>query len=70
MMYRTRQGETLDLICHQHYGQASGYVELVLAANYRLSSQPEILPMGIEINLPDLPDQTQVQPGTMINLWD
>jgi len=70
MIYRTKQGDTLDLICHQHYGQASGYVEQVLEVNYRLSSQPIILPSGLEIILPDVPDKTPEQTNTMINLWD
>lgn len=70
MIYRTVMGDTLDSICHKHYGQASGYVEQVLDVNYRLSDQPFILPMGLEIELPDKPDEEPIEKQTLINLWD
>lgn len=40
--YRTRQGDRLDQLCVQHYGQARGRVEQVLAVN------PGLAALGIE----------------------
>lgn len=70
MIYRTKMGDTLDKICHINYGQASGYVEQVLEANYRLSEYPIELPMGLEIELPDQPEKETVETQQLISLWD
>ena len=40
----------------------------VLEANYRLSDQPAILPVGLTIKLPDIEQTPRVE--TMIHLWD
>lgn len=66
--YRTKQGETLDLICWRHYGLRRGIVERVLNANYGLANQPPVLPMGLSIVLPDIPQPTQTAP--IQKLWD
>ena len=65
--YRTKDGELLDAICYRYYGRQSGVIELVLAANQNLSRQPEQLPAGLVITLPDLPAQTN--DITPIRLW-
>lgn len=65
--YRTKEGDMLDAICYRYYGRSSGVVELVLIANQNLSRQPEQLPSGLVITLPDLPVQTN--DITPIRLW-
>lgn len=65
--YITRAGDMLDLICRLHYGPRTGMVEAVLEANYALSDQPELLPAGLTIMLPDAPQQ---QPAPLQKLWD
>lgn len=62
------QGDTLDLICWRYYGQTSGVVEIVLAANPSLSEQDAVLNMGTQITLPNI--ELQQQTKQTINLWD
>ena len=66
--YRTKDNDTLDAICHSYYGSSSGYVEAVLEANRGLAEQSAILPAGIAILLPDLPE-LKPHPATL-RLWD
>jgi phage tail protein X len=66
-VYRTSQGDTLDYVCWQFYGQQSGAVELVLAANPGLADLGVVMPIDTVLTLPDLPKPaTEVQP---IRLW-
>lgn len=53
--HTTRQGEMIDMICRQTYGDESGFVELVLDANPGLAALPCPLPIGTKITLPDQP---------------
>lgn len=53
-VYHTKDGDVLDLICHRHYGDEHGTTEAVLAANPGLADQPVVLPLGLDIILPDL----------------
>jgi len=66
-VYRTSQGDTLDFVCWKFYGQQSGAVELVLAANPGLADLGVVMPIDTVLTLPDLPKPaTEVQP---IRLW-
>jgi phage tail protein X len=65
ILYRTRQGDMLDAICKAHYGNED-MVEPVYDANPRLAELGPILPMGVEIVLPELSAQTVARP---IRLW-
>jgi phage tail protein X len=58
----------LDLISWRHYGFHAGTAEAVLAANYGLSEQQPVLPAGLTIVLPDLPQQRATPPAA--RLWD
>lgn len=69
LVYRTRQGEVLDLLCLRHYRTQTGVVERVLDANPGLASLPPVLPIGTVIVFPDLPAQTTT-PAATIKLWD
>ncbi|OCJ24576.1 tail protein X [Serratia sp. 14-2641] len=40
------QGDTLDALCHRHYGRTEGVVEAVLLVNPGLAEVGVILPHG------------------------
>ena len=68
MKYITREGDVLDWICWKYYGTTGALVvETVLTSNLGLADYGPILPLGLEINLPDIiiPRQTNG-----IRLWD
>lgn len=67
-LYETRDGDVLDLICHNHYGSEIGTTEIVLEQNRGLSSYGSTLPAGLTIELPDLTSPTVVT--EQVNLWD
>ncbi|MCX4026939.1 tail protein X [Endozoicomonas sp. SM1973] len=58
-VYRTKDGDTLDWICKQYYGDEA-FVLQVLDANPRLVEKGPVLPSGIEIDLPELKSKAQV----------
>ncbi len=62
-----QQGDTVDLICHRHYGRTAGVTEQVLDANHGLADLGPVLPMGTRVELPSLPAQPVTK---LINLWD
>ncbi len=68
MIYRTKDGDVLDLICRKHYGDAPYQVEAVLAANIGLAAKGPVLHSGILIDLPELPELAPEKPT--IRLWD
>lgn len=63
----SRQGDSVDLICHRHYGYTAGITEQVLAANPGLAARGPVLPAGVSITLPDAPAKAA---APVINLWD
>jgi len=67
-MYRTSDGDVLDVICLRFYGSASGYLEMVLAANPGLAERGPKLPADILITLPDIPSLPSAK--RTIRLWD
>lgn len=67
-LYTTRQHEMIDAICRRFYGDESGYVEHVLNANPGLAEMPSPLPIGTQIQLPEI--QTAASAVAVINLWD
>lgn len=66
-VYRTRDGDMLDVICLAFYGHADGYLESVLAANPGLANIGPVYTAGLLINLPNLPNQPASQGS--IRLW-
>lgn len=54
MTYRTVQHDMIDTICWRFY-QRTDVIFEVLNANPGLCEQPEKLPAGLMIDLPDLP---------------
>ncbi|MCF6766190.1 tail protein X [Thiotrichales bacterium 19S3-7] len=63
--YITKTGDMLDDICYQYYGTESVTFK-VLEANRDLADLGEILPSGIEIELPDFPPPER----RAVKLWE
>lgn len=55
----------LDGICHAYYGRTEGVLERVLGANRHLALLPPVFEAGVEILLPDLPQEGK----KTIKLW-
>jgi phage tail protein X len=66
-IYRTTDGDMLDLIAWAAYGVQAGATEALIEANPHVIDIGLALPSGIEINLPDLDPQPVAQP---VRLWD
>lgn len=64
----SQQGDTVDLICHRHYGYTAGITEQVLDTNPGLAARGPVLPAGVTITLPDNP--TRAAASNTVNLWD
>lgn len=66
-IYRTKDGDMVDAICHAHYsGAVDPQTSLVLDANPGLAALGPVLPKGLLITLPDLPETQSSDP---IRLW-
>ena len=68
MIYRCSQNDVLDEICHHYYGDEKGTTEKVLQANPGLADHSVHLPIGLEIELPDLSQKTTPKPPAT-RLW-
>lgn len=68
MKVRTQQGDTVDALCWRHYGRTAGMVEAVLEMNAGLADYGPILPIGLEVQIPDTPATTPTAP--LLQLWD
>jgi phage tail protein X len=66
-LYITRQFEMVDEICHSYYGRTQQTVEVVLAANPGLSDMGPVLPEGLTIALPDIPEPSVSE---VVRIWD
>ena len=63
--YVSRDGDMLDAVCYQFYGDESAVVN-VLDKNPGLVNYPAILPAGIRISLPDI----TIADSPSVTLWD
>jgi len=66
LRYRSVAGDTVDLIAWKHYGRESAAVH-ILEANPRLADHGPVLPAGVVIDLPDLPEPAT---DSTVRLWD
>lgn len=66
-LYVTRQFDEVDLICWQFYGRTQQTVEAVLLQNPGLADLMPILPEGLVIELPDLP---QPETSETLRVWE
>ncbi len=64
--YVTNDGDTLDLIAFRFFGDSRHFIDII-QANYGLADQPDILPAGIII---DIPDAINLKTKQTITLWD
>lgn len=67
MKFITSIGQTVDSIAFNYYGHTNGTVEKILSANHGLAEHGAVLPHGLVIELPEIP---QKQKETEIQLWD
>lgn len=65
MKVKALQGDTLDQLCHRHYGTTEGATEQVLRANPGLSGQI-FLEAGQTVEMPDINTQPVQE---MVQLW-
>lgn len=63
--YRTKDGDMIDEICKRYYG-AEDMVEQVYEANPGLAARGPVLPLGLEITLPEKQAAAVARP---LRLW-
>ncbi|OTQ74086.1 MULTISPECIES: tail protein X [unclassified Gilliamella] len=67
MIVYTMQNESIDALAYRVFGKTAGIVEIIYQNNPKLCELPAILPMGIEVNVPEsVPEKN----SNSINLWD
>lgn len=66
-LYITRQFDAVDEICWRYYGRPQQTVEAVFLANPDLADLAPILPEGLVISLPDLPEPSTSE---VVRIWD
>ena len=67
MIVYTMQNETIDALAYRVFGKTAGIVEIIYQNNPKLCELPAILPMGLEVNVPELVSEKNFN---SINLWD
>ena len=65
-IYETAEGDMLDQIAYLVYGDES-LVTMILDHNPGLVDMPLVLPHGVLIQLPDLPEQPA--PSAIADIW-
>lgn len=69
MQYMTKQGDVLDDVAWRQYGVNSWpVVQQVLDANPGLADRGPVLPAGLTITLPAIPNPTTTVKS--VSLWD
>jgi phage tail protein X len=66
-LYRSRENDMVDALCYHFYNRQAKAVELVYAANRGLAEYGPVLPAGILITLPEIPD---TETAATIKLWN
>ena len=66
-IYRTIDGDMLDLIAHREYGISSKVTEVLYDHNYRIADLPMEMSAGVDVALPP---QTPPSLRQIIRLWD
>lgn len=71
VVYETKRGDSIDLICYQHYGHTQNVVEKVLERNRGLSLHGVLLPAGLQIVLPEIAaPESGANTRELVRLWD
>lgn len=67
--YSSRDGDVVDQIAWRQYGAVDADIlRLVLAANPGIADYGPMLPAGVAVVLPDIPEPATVREG--VALWD
>lgn len=66
-IYITKDGDTVDAICWNHYGQTVSVTERVLTENRHLAKYGAVLPAGVKIVLPTI--ESKSVNNKKIKLW-
>lgn len=61
IIYVTKDNDRLDQLCYYHYKRESGAMEWVMDQNPHLRRLPILLPAGVEINFPPMPEREAQQ---------
>jgi phage tail protein X len=69
MRVRAHQGDTVDALCWRHLGRTAGMVEVVYELNPGLADRGPVLPIGLEVTMPDEPANT-TPTAPLLQLWD
>ena len=67
-VYISQSSDTIDGICFAFYGSSTGFTEIVLDANPDLALEPDFLPPGLRITLPEPAAVTPRR--SVIQLWE
>lgn len=62
-----RQGDTLDRLVWERYGQRAGALEATLQANRGIADVGAVLPVGTRVSLPEIAPEPA---STTVRLWD
>ena len=63
---RSLQNETFDQIALRIYGRTEGVTEQIIQANPQIDQKSPILPAGVLVHLPEVPQQ-KIRDG--VQLW-
>jgi len=65
--YRSKEGDTVDLIAWRYYGRQNDLiVERVIEANPGIADEGPVLPAGLRLALPDIPEENRT---ASVRLW-
>lgn len=62
-----RQGDTLDRLVWERYGQRIGALEATLEVNPGIADVGAVLPVGTRVSLPEIAPEPA---STTVRLWD
>jgi len=68
-VYTSIQGDTLDKIVHDFYGDEQQYLEEILKKNRKIANLGDLLPAGTRIKLPYIALESNSTKES-ISLWD
>jgi len=64
----TGEGDVLDALVYRATGQIAGSLETTLDANPKLAKLPDVLPAGVNIDIPDAAFEQPARPT--FKLWE
>lgn len=67
-IYVTADGDMVDLIAYRYYGKHAKNTEAIFEANPGLAGLGPVLPAGVAVKLPQMPQPSSTTPFRQ--LWD